>query len=98
MSPLCTLASARTYNSLSSRLYSSSNCIQFPQLGKTTQDTMAPSRKDSSDQQLPQAYPAAVPGRGVQWHGLLLMDNFAAMNEAYDEFITSQPKPVRVCA
>lgn len=29
---------------------------------------------------------------------LTTMDNFAAMNEAYDEYITSAPKPVRFYA
>lgn len=29
---------------------------------------------------------------------LTTMDNFAAMNEAYDEFVTAEPKPVRVYA
>ncbi|EGO55687.1 hypothetical protein NEUTE1DRAFT_67548 [Neurospora tetrasperma FGSC 2508] len=28
---------------------------------------------------------------------LTTMDNFAAMNEAYDEFITAEPKPCRTC-
>ncbi|KAK3950763.1 hypothetical protein QBC32DRAFT_315567 [Pseudoneurospora amorphoporcata] len=58
---------------------------------------MAPAKTVLTSNAPKPIYPAPVPGRGVQWHGLLLMDNFAAMNETYDEFITSWPYMRRCC-